>query len=48
MYMFKVPEKPESRVLVNKLQLINPITREKFGDPVTIVCEVTKAPKVKK
>ena len=39
--------KPESRVIVNKLCLVNPITREKFGDSVTVVCEVTKIPKTK-
>jgi hypothetical protein len=42
-----VAAKPESRVIVNKLCLVNPITREKFGDSVTVVCEVTKIPKTK-
>lgn len=48
MYRFYVPAKPSSRVIVNKLTLVNPITKEKFGDPITIVCEVTKTPKSKK
>ena len=43
-----MPANPESKVYSNKLSLVNPITRERFGDPVTIVCEVTKVPKVKK
>jgi hypothetical protein len=28
--------------------LVNPTTRERFGDQVGIICEVTKAPKIKK
>ena len=42
-----MPANPASKVFSNKLSLVNPITRERFGDPVTIVCEITKVPKVK-
>ena len=39
-YLFKVPENATRGILIQKLQLVNPYSMEKFGDPITIVCQL--------
>jgi len=39
-YLYKVPADVKESVLMIKLQLINPMTNEKFGDALTAVCVV--------
>ena len=39
-YLFKVPEQATKGVLMQKLQLVNPFSLGKFGDPITIVCQL--------
>lgn len=46
--MFNVPANVKESVLMVKLNLVNPITNEKFGDALTAVCVVSIPKKSKK